>query len=63
MASHRLDLARRWQLAALARALTPRVLCRGCHLCHLEKGDEASFKIRGEEGRYRSDSLKIKMVG
>jgi hypothetical protein len=30
---------------------------------HLEQRDGASLNIRGEEGHYCSDSLKIGMVG
>jgi hypothetical protein len=47
----------------MARAVAPRALVVVVTPDHLEQGDGASLKIRGEEGCCCSDSLKIKMVG
>jgi hypothetical protein len=49
-------------LAIAAIALTLGMLVMVVILGNLERGGWASLKIRGEEGRYRSDFLKITKV-
>jgi hypothetical protein len=56
-------LVRRWQLVAMAGALTPRALVVVVIPGHLEHGDGARFEMRGKEGHCCSDSPKIEMVG
>jgi hypothetical protein len=47
----------------MAGALTPRALSVETITCLKEPGGMASFEIRGEEGCYWFDSLKIEMAG
>jgi hypothetical protein len=62
-ANHHPHPVRRWRLANMAGALPPWALAVVAVSSHLMQGDGASFKIRGEEGCYRFDSLKIEMAG
>jgi hypothetical protein len=43
----------------VARALTPRTLIAVTFPSHHKQWSRASFKIKGEEGRFCSDSLRI----
>jgi hypothetical protein len=53
----------RWQLSTIvARALTPRLFAMVTTLSHHMQWSKASFKIRGGEGCFGSDSLKIEMA-
>jgi hypothetical protein len=47
----------------MAGALAPRALVMVTIPSHHKQWGRTSFEIRGERGRYYSDSLKIEMAG
>jgi hypothetical protein len=49
-------------LAIIARALAPRALAVVTTISHHEQWSKASFKIRGEEGCFYYNSLKIEIA-